>query len=295
MVVKCINFVAATLISDEPYKKQASMIQFMCRLSAFLFLLGSLSSCIQHRELQNFNEGPAFPTVENIGPLPSLLLQPDDILSISIQSEDPEASAPFNFSAYPAAADPGTSGAMATSSKIGAGPASGPATYLIDANGEVNFPVIGKIKAAGLSTLQLRDTLTQRISRFINRPIINVRLTNFRVTLLGEVQRSGTYSFPNERVNILEALGTAGDITNYGDREQVLVIREENGQREYHYLNLHQKDVFRSPCFYLQQNDVIYVRPLRAKVGSTTDETSKYLQWAFPVISLVSIIISLTK
>jgi polysaccharide export outer membrane protein len=271
----------------------------MHKTTFFITLLGFWllgNGCISHKELLNFNEGAAFPTnPEDIAQFPSLRLQPDDILSVSIQSEDPEASAPFNFSGYPAANSADAGNGLQNPLKSNSNSGASTASYLIDANGEINFPVLGKIKVAGLSTIQLRDTLSLRITKYITKPIINVRLSNFRITLLGEVQRSGTFSFSNEKVSILEALGMAGDVTNYGNRENILVIREINGQRSYGHINLHQRKLFESPYYYLMQNDIIYVEPLRAKVGATTDETTKYLQWAFPIISLVSIIVSLAR
>jgi len=250
-----------------------------------------LSSCIHHRELVNFNEGPEFSAAaETIANQNPVLLQTDDLLSITVQSVDPRASAPFNFIAPLDANKTETAVMTPTGASTPAQP-----NYLIDANGTINFPLIGQVRAAGLSTAQLRDSLSFQVSKYVQNPIINVRLTNFRFSVLGEVSRAGSFSIANERINILQALGMAGDLTNYGNRENVLIIRERDGKREFGRLNLHQRDLFKSPYFYLMQNDLIYVEPLPAKVGATADGATKYVQWAFPIISIISVIVSLTR
>lgn len=260
----------------------------------FCLVIGSillLSSCIHHRELVNFNEGPSFSAIpETIANQSPLLLQTDDLLAISVQSADPRASAPFNFTVLPEINRAETGMITPTTAANNMQP-----NYLIDIDGVINFPSLGKIHAAGLSTGQLRDTLTARIGKFVQNPIVNVRLTNFRFSVTGEVARAGTFSIANERINVLQALGMAGDLTNYGNRENILIIREQNGKREFGHLNLHQRDLFQSPYFYLMQNDLVYVEPLPAKIGATADGATKYLQWALPVVSVISILVSLTR
>lgn len=248
-----------------------------------LFALLSLSACIHHKELVNFNEGPEFADSKAPDAFKPLTLQPDDLLSITIQAQDPKTIAPFTGVGF-------SSGLNAES----AGKSS-PADYLIDAEGQINFPVLGKLKAAGMSTQQLRDTLTARVAKFVQSPIINVRLLNFRFSVMGEVGKAGAYSIPNEKVNILQALSMAGDISTYGNRKNVLVIREKDGLRTFGHLDLHKRDVFNSPYYYLMQNDVVYVEPLPAKVGNTSDQASKFVLWAAPLVSIISIIVTLTR
>ena len=262
------------------------LVYTLCIASTLL-----LGSCIHHRELVNFNEGPSFSnSPEAIANRAALVLQPDDLLAISVQSADPRASAPFNFTMLPEINQNQTGMITPTTASNNMQP-----NYLIDAAGAINFPSLGKITAAGRSTSQLRDTLTLLIGKYVQNPIVNVRLTNFRFSVTGEVNSAGTFSIANERINILQALGMAGDLTNYGNRENILIIREQNGKREFGHLNLHQRDLFQSPYFYLMQNDLVYVEPLPAKVGVTADGATKYLQWALPVISVISIIVSLTR
>ncbi len=261
------------------------------RAGYFLPLL-CLTACIQHRQLVNFNEGPEFSAVAQQMALANpIKLQPDDIISISIQTVDPVASAPFNLGGMPIT---GSNADNSTITGTGTTVTTIP-TYLIDNQGRVNLPMLGPVKVAGWTTLQARDSLTVRLGKYLKDQIVNVRLVNFKFTILGEVTKAGSFSIPNERINILEALGMAGDLTNYGDRERILIIREKDGQRSFGYLNLHQRDLFQSPYFYLSQNDMVYVEPMKAKIGSTTDASSKFLQWALPIISVVSIIVSLTR
>jgi len=253
------------------------------RTLLLLPILLLFASCIQHKQMLNFNEGPDFNTVaQQLALANPILIQPDDLLSVSVQTTDPETSAPFNTGTAPADGS--------SASGVSVAP-----TYLVDANGAINMPILGKIKVAGWGTLQARDSLTARLGKYLTTPIVNVRLVNFKFTVLGEVGKAGSYTIPNERINILEALGMAGDLTNYGDREKILIIREKDGKRSFGYLDLHQRDLFNSPYYYLAQNDILYVEPVKAKVGATADGATKYVQWLAPVISIISIIVSLSR
>lgn len=254
---------------------------------ALLAIIFACSSCLQHRELVNFNEGPAFSaTPQAIADQHIIRLQPDDLLAISIQSVDPVASAPFNVAGVSAAAASGGAGATISTASP---------SYLIDVDGRINLPMLGSVQAAGSTTTQLRDTLHRRLDKYLKDAIVNVRLVNFKFTVIGEVNQPGTISMAEERINLLEALGMAGDVATYGNRERVLVIREVAGKREFGYLNLHQRDLFASPYFYLSQNDIVYVEPMKAKVGVTSDESSKFLQFVFPIVTVASILITLFR
>lgn len=250
-------------------------------LIPFLLLL---TSCVKHRDLVNFNEGPDFNTVmATKAVIKPLLLQTDDIVSISVQSIDPQAIAPFNLA-----------GVQASNAPQQAQTAQGQ-QYLIDGNGLVYLPMIGPVKLAGLSTQQSRDTLTVLLKKYVTDPIVNVRIMNFRFTVLGEVEQPGAFAVPQEKLNVLQALGQAGDITPYGNRDSVLVVREVDGKREFGYVNLHSRDVFLSPYYYLQQNDLVYVTPVKAKVGTTSDAGKQWLQWVLPAISVATLIIAFSR
>ena len=134
-------------------------------------------------------------------------------------------------------------------------------TYTVDKQGDINFPLIGKIRLAGLTRLQAVDLITQKVSAYVSDPMINLQITSFRVTVLGEVNRPGLVGARDARMNIFEILGAAGDLTIYGDRRNVLLIRENNGVRDYHKFDLTSSNIFHSPYYYLQQNDILYVMP----------------------------------
>ncbi|MCS7037591.1 MAG: polysaccharide biosynthesis/export family protein [Saprospiraceae bacterium] len=247
---------------------------------ALLALLVLQTSCIQHHQLVNFDTGPQFDSLPSSFQHPALRIQYDDLLAITVLSQvaDPKATAPFQAAASP-----------------GAAAAGGPAepTYLVDVHGCVNIPMAGRVRVVGLTTQEARDTIARHIEPYLKNPIVNVKLANFRFSVLGEVNKAGTYTVGYEHVTILEALSMAGDVAKYGNRENILVIRRVDGQRQYGRINLHRRDVFQSPFFYIRQGDIIYVEPLKAKVGDTADATTKYLQWALPVVSVLGLLVTL--
>jgi len=186
-------------------------------------------------------------------------IQPDDILSISIFTTDPQSTSIINQSTTSLAL-----GASSASS-IGQQQVSG---YLVDKKGEVELAVVGKIKLVGLTTYQARDSIRIRLEKLYNQPAVQVRFANFKVTILGEVARPAAYTLPNEKVSVLDAIGLAGDLTIYGKRENVLLIHDNNGKKEFARFNLNSGELFNSPYFYLKQNDVIYVEPNKAKIAT---------------------------
>ncbi len=250
-------------------------------LSLFSMLL--VSSCVRHRELVNFNSGPAFPALpDSVGALPVLRIQPDDALLISIHTLEPDAAIPFNIAPL-----------IAGGGAMGGGGAS--ANYLVDDQGFVEMPVIGALRLAGLSVPEARDTIRNRILPFVKAPIVNIRFTQFRFTVLGEVRSPTTFTLAEERITILEALGMAGDLTNYANRNNILIIREENGLRSFGRLDIQARDVFRSPYFYLRPNDVIYVEPIKDKVGTVTDQFTKIVPWIGAGTALLNLIIIISQ
>lgn len=249
------------------------------------------SSCIPHKALLNFNDEQSFPdTAQIITVLPNIVIQTDDELSIFVSSLDMAAASPFNLGS---GVELGTTTELGSSSSGGS--TSSAPSYLVDQGGLIDFPVIGKVHLAGLTVRQAKDTLTQMLTEYIRDPIVNIRFSNFRITILGEVKNSSTFTFPDENITILEALGQAGDLTEYADRQNILVIREVNGERSYGTLNLQSKEVFQSPYFYLQQNDVVYIEPLKYKAGATRDQVSKYTPIITAAVGVASIILSFTR
>ena len=160
-------------------------------------------------------------------------------------------------------------------------------TYLVNSHGEIDFPVLGKLQVAGLTRSELTDLMTEKISVYVKSPIITIQIRNFKVSVLGEVNKPGTVNVPNERLSVLDALGMAGDLTIYGNRSNVLLIRDNNGKKEYHRFDLTSAETLTSPYYYLQQNDVLYVEPNKARKGN-----AKYSQSGQFNVSLASTIIS---
>ena len=188
------------------------------------------------------------------------IIQPDDILSISIFTMDPNTGQLVNQVASQAI----------QSFNSGSGQTIQPAIngFLVDKNGEIELAVIGKVKLLGLTTFQARDLIRGKVNKDFKDPSVQVRFANFKVTVLGEVARPATYTVPNEKVTVLDALGLAGDLTIFGRRENVLLVRDNNGKKEMAYLNLNSIELFNSPYFFLKQNDVLYIEPNKGKAAS---------------------------
>ncbi|MGH1433693.1 MAG: polysaccharide biosynthesis/export family protein [Lewinella sp.] len=248
-----------------------------------LTIMSIFSSCVSHQELINFNSGEEFEGLEEkIDNIPTLKIQTDDLLSIRVLALEEEAALPFNI-------DPPT----LNMANLGSGSARPIIGYLVNQAGTIDFPVLGVIKVIGLTTAELQDTLGSLLAPYLQEPVIVARFLNFRVTVLGEVTRPGTFFMSNERVTILDALGQAGDLTPYGNRTNMLVIREKNGEREFGHLNLQDRSVFRSPFFYLQQNDVLYIEPLEERTGTLRDQSQRILPWLSIITALTTLVLTL--
>ncbi|MFY9243731.1 MAG: polysaccharide biosynthesis/export family protein [Polaribacter sp.] len=215
------------------------------------------------------------------------IIKPDDVLQITITALDVEAVRPFNLAAV----------TYSTSSNSAIGVAQ-QQTYLVDTNGEIDFPVLGKLKIGGLTRDELIDFLKEKLEPdYILNPNINVRIANYKVTVLGDVARPGSYPIPNERITILEAIGLAGDLNLSGQRNNVMVHREEEGKKVQYQVDLLSKEIFTSPVYYLQQNDVVYVEPNYAKIqsASANSNTSLIISISGVIISLLTAISLLTR
>lgn len=186
-------------------------------------------------------------------------IQADDIMSISIFTIDPKTSMVVNQLSTQSI------GGYVTNSYSSNPSATG---FLVDKNGEIELSIVGKVKLGGLTTFDASELIREKASRIYTDPNVQVRFSNFKVTILGEVLRPATYTIPNEKLTILDALGLAGDLTIYGKRENVLLIREVNGLKTFARLNLNSSRLFDSPFYYLRQNDVIYVEPNKGKAAS---------------------------
>jgi polysaccharide biosynthesis/export protein len=215
-------------------------------------------------------------TLQSDTPLPESLVQKNDILSITVNSLNPEASFIFN------------SPNVTTTSRNDAQTTG----YLVNSDGTIQFPLLGNIQAAGLTKSQLKDNITNSLvnNKLLVDPIVNVRFLNFRVTVLGEVNKPTVVSVPSEKISLLEALGLAGDLTIFGKRDNVLIIREEGGQKTVKRINLNSNELFTSPYYYLKSNDIVYVEPNKAKVSSSNN-TRIWLPVIFSGVSMVTLIL----
>jgi polysaccharide export outer membrane protein len=141
-------------------------------------------------------------------------------------------------------------------------------TYLVDSKGEISFPVIGSIKMGGLTRTEAVEKLKSELEKYVKNPIVNLRIVNYKVSVFGEVLRPGTYNIRTERVTLPEVISMAGDMTIYGSRNNVLVIREENGQKTHSFIDMTQADFINSPYYYLTQNDQVYIEPNKTRINS---------------------------
>lgn len=242
----------------------------------------ALASCSsQHSHLSYFRDIDSIAVTKTIMESPvsySPKIQPDDELYIRVSSEIPEATAQYNSYMVPTAtASDGKE--TSTTPQL--------ATYLVDSKGDVTMPIIGTVHVAGLTTEQLRDRLTQTISHDVKDPLVTVRIMNFKVDVAGEVKKPGPQNVTTERFSILDAITAAGDLTEYGERNNVLLIREENGKRIAHRFNLNSAEILSDPYFYLRPNDYVYVQP-----NSIRQDNSKYNQNNAYKISVISTIVS---
>ena len=249
----------------------------------FLPLVFVFFSCTNTKKTTYFYGVPNGPIASNMN-IPESIIQKNDILSIVVSDINPKAAEIFNPS------NPNNHDPSATTGKdVAVG-------YLVGTDGEIQFPLLGNIKAQGLTKTQLKDKIRGIIveRKLLLEPIISIRFLNFRVTVLGEVGRPTVIPIPNEKISLLEALGLAGDLTIYGNRNNVMVIREEmtaekKERRSITRINLNSAELFTSPYYYLQSNDIVYVEPNKAKVASTS-RASQWLPVLFSGLSLAAIV-----
>ena len=243
-------------------------------LYLFLFLF---TSCVDTKQATYFNNIPDATLPDqntNLEPV----VQKGDLLSITVSSVNTESTTIFNTVNTPPSGSQFSNNTLAQ-----------PVGYLVSQNGTIDFPMLGQVSVVGLTKDALKDLIAKSLEdkKLLFDPVVAVRYLNFHVTVLGEVSRPGNVTIPNEQVTILEALGLAGDMTIYGKRDNVLLIRKENGQKLVRRLDLNSEKILTSPYYYLKSNDVVYVQPDRNKVGSVSESR----QWAPIILSALSLLI----
>lgn len=238
-------------------------------LSAF-----TVASCTSTKKIAYF-QGVDDKTIADQARYYQVRIMPNDNLHITVSSINPEAVKIFNS----LNTEISTNINSESLNIMG---------YIVDNDGNINFPVLGTIHLGGLTKAEAIDLLKDKISEYVIDPTVNIRFINYKVTVLGEVARPGTYTIKDERITLPEALGLAGDMTIYGKRDNVLVYREVDGKQTFQRIDMTSPDVFTSEYFYLHQNDVVYVQPNRAKSGS-----SAYNQNLSLGVSMVSLLVTL--
>ena len=247
----------------------------------FLCLIAFLASCSAPKEVLYLQDIASIKE-ENIDKNYEVIIHKDDLLAILVNSKDPELALPFNMPVVTYQI-----GAQTTAQQRLLG-------YLVDQNGDIDFPILGKIHVEGLTRMQVTELIKQKLMSedLIKDPIVTVQFLNFKVSVMGEVTRPGTFDISGDRITLLDALSMAGDLTIYGRRDRVAVIREKDGKRRILYHDLRSSDIFQSPCYYLQQNDIVYVEPNKAKTGqSRINSNNSVGVW----LSAVSVLASITS
>lgn len=256
-----------------------------------LIATGLLSSCTSYKNvpyMQDIN------TVNNYGkiiPMYDAKIMPKDLLGITVNTTDPQAAAPFNLTVQTP-----MNAALANISTT-----TQPALqqYLVNNDGEIDFPVLGRLKVGGLTKNEAEDLIREKLQPYLHeKPIVTVRMSNYKISVLGEVARPGLFTVNNEKVNVLEALAMAGDMTVYGLRTNVKLIREEaNGKRKIFVLDLTKSDIVLSPYFYLKQNDILYVTPnsTKAKNSDIGTTTTTWISATSIMVSIAALVINILK
>ena len=255
------------------------------RKCLFVLLITALmSSCISNKQLIVFKTVTA-ETAEEINktmkPQPEPRVKINDALIITVSALDPEAVIPYNLPTV--SYESPTSSTVPTSSSF--------QYYTVDEQGYIDFPILGKLYVVGLRQSEVISLIEGKLQGQVVNPIVTMRFLNARVTVLGEVKRPGTYTLNNGRMTLLEALGVAGDLTQYANRSNVLITRENNGKVEFARLDLRSEEVFTSPYFYLQQNDVVYVEPNQAR-STSNQSIGLWLSMVGTVASAATVVVS---
>ncbi len=223
-------------------------------------------------------------------------IQNGDMVSIVVYSDNPEATKIYNQALITTASSSsaGSGGEGSGGGGIaGSSPSSG--GYLVDEEGNIEFQGLGLLHVQGLTRSTLKDTLGGRLKDFLVNPYFTIRFLNYRFTMLGEITKPGIYGIPGDRISLFQALGLAGDMTFYGRRDDILVIREANGKRDFARLDITKPEVMTSPYFYLQSNDVVIVEPNKKKVAANDQTTIRAISITTAIISTIAILYSVFK
>ena len=251
-----------------------------------------LTACQSYKKVPYFQNVEVVNEVEQQEKLYDAKIMPKDLLTIVVSCTSPELAIPFNLTV---ASNAGI--AVSTSSYVTTQAVLQP--YLVDNEGNINFPVLGELKLGGLTKREAEQLIIDKLKPYMKEtPIVTVRMVNYKISVIGEVTRPGTFTISNEKVNLLEALAMAGDMTVYGLRDNVKLIREDaNGKQQIVTLDLNKAETILSPYYWLQQNDIVYVTPNKAKARNSDvgNSTSLWFSATSILVSIVSLLVNILK
>src|SRR3984893_11491234 len=270
-------------------KRSPGFITLLAGIGLIL-AIGLFCSCGNTRQLQ-YLQGQFDTTKLSQIQYPEPVIQKNDLISITVYSDDPtgRASAFYNLPAVTTLSNTGSNAAPSVVNM----PTSG-SSYLVDESGIIQMPGLGKLQVAGLTKAQLDTLLVSRLKDKLQNPYVIIRLNSYKITLIGEVTKPGQFAIPNERVSLLEALALAGDLTPFVRRENVLIIREINGRRSFARLDLRNPEILNSPYFYLQPNDVVLVDVNKTKAALNDQVVIRNISVATSLISIIAVLITLS-
>ena len=249
-----------------------------------------MASCTSYKNVPYLQNAEEIMAAQAELPLYDAKIMPKDLLTVTVNTTDPEAAAPFNMTVQ-------TAQNLATSRTSYSQPVL--QQYLVNNEGSIDFPVLGTLKVGGLTKNEAEDMIREKLKPYLKEvPIVTVRMSNYKISVLGEVARPGTFTVSNEKVNVLEALAMAGDLTIWGMRDNVKLVREDAaGKREIIELDLTNAEIITSPYYYLQQNDILYVSPnkTKAKNSDIGSSTSLWFSATSILVSVASLLYNILK
>ena len=265
----------------------------MKKILGFIFFAAlclMMGSCGSSKQIAYFQNADSI-TYESSKGLFDAKIMPKDLLTITVSTTDPKAAMPFNLSVSNTLNSTGTLSTSAGSLQ----------TYLVDNNGYINYPVVGELKVGGMTKRECEMYIRDQIKPYMSeteRPIVTVKMASFKVTIAGEVKSPGVYNVDQEKISVIEALARAGDLTIYGKRNNVLLIREDaTGEKSVHRINLNDANLINSPYYYLQQNDSLYVEPnsVQAKNSSIGQSITIWFSVVSVLTSIASLMVNVLK
>ncbi len=255
-----------------------------------LMAAATLGSCTSYKKVPYLQNSAEVNNLSGTQPLYDARIMPKDLLTITVNTTDPQASIPFNLTTQTPVSTASTEIMYSTTQPT-------LQRYLVDNSGNIDFPVLGTLHVGGLTKSEAESMIRERLMSYLKEvPVVTVRMVNYKISVLGEVAKPGTFTVSNEKINVLEALAMAGDMTVYGLRDNVKLIREDAaGKRQIVELNLNDADLVLSPYYYMQQNDILYVTPNKAKAKNSDigNSTTIWVSVTSILVSIASLVVNI--